>query len=64
MPEEHCCSLGLEYFCNEGDDLWVMDDEDLVKMAVSEAGKIGLVKADWVKWGTVVRVPKAYPVLR
>lgn len=62
VPEEHCCSLGLEYFCNEGDDLWVMDDEDLVKMAVSEAGKIGLVKADWVKWGTVVRVPKAYPV--
>ena len=26
-------SIGMEYFCFEGDELWSMDDDDLVKMA-------------------------------
>ena len=35
--------LGLEYFCNEGDDLWMMADADFEKMAVEELRKIGLI---------------------
>ncbi len=62
VPEEGCSSLGLEYFCNEGDKLWSSKDEDLIKLAVDEICHIGLIERDWVKWGFVIRVPKAYPV--
>ncbi len=31
-------------------------------MAVEEISQIGLIEKDIVKWGWVVRVPKAYPV--
>ena len=62
VPEEGCSSLGLEYFCDEGDQLWCSRDEDLVNLAVEETSRIGLIKPEWVKWGKVIRVPKAYPV--
>lgn len=62
VPEEGCSSLGLEYFCDEGDRLWCSRDEDLVNLAVEETSRIGLIKPEWVKWGKVIRVPKAYPV--
>lgn len=62
VPEAGCSSLGLEYFCNEGDDLWNSPDEDLIAMAVDEISRINLIEGDIVKWGWVVRVQKAYPV--
>lgn len=62
VPEEGCSSLGLEYFCNEGDETWNKADDDLISTAIQEIDKIGLIDKAWVKWGTVVRVPKAYPV--
>jgi hypothetical protein len=54
--------IGLEYFVDRDDDLWSMDDRELVKLGSSEAETIGLFKAEEVVDGTVVRVPKAYPV--
>jgi protoporphyrinogen oxidase len=54
--------LGLEYFVNEGDEVWTMADEDLVELAKRELATIGLLKGDRVGDGYVVRVPKAYPV--
>jgi protoporphyrinogen oxidase len=54
-------SLGLEYFCDEGDDLWTMDDARFLDFAASELEQIGLIDRRQVLDGTVVRVPKAYP---
>jgi protoporphyrinogen oxidase len=54
-------SLGLEYFCREGDDLWSMPDGQFLDFAASELEKIGLIQRSSVVDGTVVRVPKAYP---
>jgi len=54
--------LGLEYFVNEGDDLWSMPDDAVVEFATQELARIGLVDAAVVERGFVVRVPKAYPV--
>ena len=54
-------SLGLEYFCREGDDLWSMRDERFLEFASAELEKIGLIDRADVLDGTVVRVPKAYP---
>jgi protoporphyrinogen oxidase len=55
-------SIGMEYFCFEGDDLWTMDDDDLVKMAAKEIETLHLGQADKVKFGFVARVHKAYPI--
>jgi len=55
-------SIGMEYFCFEGDDLWTMDDDDLVQMAAQEIEKLHLAKAANVKFGFVARVHKAYPI--
>ena len=53
--------LGLEYFCNETDDIWTWDDSRLIELGGDELQKIGIVdKADVVD-GTVVRMPKTYP---
>jgi protoporphyrinogen oxidase len=53
--------IGLEYFCYETDDLWKMQDEDLKKFAIAEVAKIGILRAEDVLDGHVVRVPKTYP---
>ena len=55
-------SIGMEYFCFEGDDLWSMADDDLVKMAGHEIEKLHLAQASRVKFGFVERVHKAYPI--
>ena len=60
-PEGYAC-LGLEYFCFEGDGVWTAPDEQLVELAKSEIGKIGLIHPDKVIDAHVVRQPKAYPV--
>ena len=62
IPEGGKSCLGLEYFCFEGDDLWEMSDSELVALGTREIDKLGLVKADLVVDGAVVRMPKAYPV--
>jgi protoporphyrinogen oxidase len=54
-------SLGLEYFCNEGDDLWRLSDAEMQMLAVGELAKIGLLDANDVIAANVIRVPKAYP---
>jgi len=53
--------IGLEYFCNEGDYLWNMDDEKLKKFAVEELVKIGLIESDSVLDRVIIRLPKTYP---
>jgi protoporphyrinogen oxidase len=53
--------LGLEYFCNEGDSLWNLSDDDFKAMAVKEMEQIGLLDARDVLDSTIIRMPKTYP---
>lgn len=62
VPDREKTCLGLEYFCFEGDGLWSMDDRELIDLAKGELEKINLVNASLIEDGTVVRMPKAYPV--
>ena len=62
VPDLGKTSLGLEYFCNEGDALWSMADEDLIALGRQEIAKIGLAAVDDVVDGAVFRVEKTYPV--
>ncbi|MBR3439380.1 MAG: hypothetical protein IKH13_07770, partial [Clostridia bacterium] len=54
--------IGLEYFCNEGDTFWNMDEKECVDYAVDELKKMGIIDGN-----TVVsdyhreKVKKAYP---
>jgi hypothetical protein len=54
--------IGLEYFCFEGDGLWTTPDDELVALGTREMDLLGLIPADRVVGGAVVRMPKAYPV--
>jgi protoporphyrinogen oxidase len=62
VPDPAKTSLGLEYFCTEGDPLWTSPDEALVALATREVERIGLARAADVEGGCVFRVPKAYPI--
>ncbi|HEY9489507.1 MAG TPA: NAD(P)/FAD-dependent oxidoreductase, partial [Chryseosolibacter sp.] len=62
VPDSSKTSLGMEYFCTEGDELWKMPDNDLIELAKRELGRIGLAKAGDVVDGCVFRVSKAYPI--
>jgi protoporphyrinogen oxidase len=53
--------LGLEYFCDEQDELWSLADSQFVDFAGSELSKLGLVDPRDILDGCAVRVPKAYP---
>ena len=54
--------LGLEYFVNVGDELWMTPDDQLIPFATAELVSLGLLPPDTVQAGYVVRMPKAYPV--
>ena len=53
--------LGLEYFCNEGDALWSLSDENMLALARAELSKIGIIEDSDVIDGTVLRMEKTYP---
>ncbi|MBA4160737.1 MAG: FAD-dependent oxidoreductase [Novosphingobium sp.] len=62
VPDESVACVGLEYFCFEGDGLWSSSDADLIELATRELAQLGLVSAEQVIGGAVVRQEKAYPV--
>ena len=62
LPDAGKTCLGMEYFCFEGDGLWTMPNEDLVALATREIGELNLANPERVFDGTVVRMPKAYPI--
>jgi protoporphyrinogen oxidase len=63
MVKDGRTCLGLEYFVNEGDDMWTKADADLIEQGKRELREIGLLDdATQVEGGYVVRMPKAYPM--
>ncbi|WP_375263239.1 NAD(P)/FAD-dependent oxidoreductase [Palleronia sp.] len=62
LPDADTASIGMEYFCQEGDGLWTMGDDELRDLAARELEQLGLAKAETVIGGAVIRQPKAYPV--
>lgn len=59
---EHTVWLGLEYFVQEGDSFWNMEDKEFSDMAVKEMIHLGLIDSkDNVLDTHLERVKKAYP---
>ena len=53
--------IGLEYFCNEGDEMWNMSDSDFISFAISELEKIDVLDPALVRDSVRIKVKKAYP---
>ncbi len=53
--------IGLEYFCNEGDEMWEMSDGDFISFAISELEKINVLESGVVRDSVRIKVKKAYP---
>jgi protoporphyrinogen oxidase len=53
--------LGLEYFCNESDEIWNLSDDRMIALAIGELSKIGIIDAAEVLDSTVLRMEKTYP---
>jgi protoporphyrinogen oxidase len=53
--------LGTEYFCNEGDALWELSDQDMQRLAVQELTILGFIDEKNLLDATVIRMPKTYP---
>lgn len=59
---EHTVWLGLEYFCNEGDCMWSLSDDDFAKQSIREMCTMGMIdQPEDVLDYHVERVKKAYP---
>ena len=58
---ENTVFIGLEYFCNEGDDKWQMSDKDFIDFAVGELAQIGVIDKEDVLDSVRIKVKKAYP---
>ena len=59
-PEETVW-IGLEYFCNEGDSFWNMDDEECANLAIDELISMDVIDKEDVLDYHREKVKKAYP---
>jgi protoporphyrinogen oxidase len=53
--------IGLEYFCDEKDDLWKKSDAEMIELGRTELARIGIADTADFRDGVVIRVPKTYP---
>jgi protoporphyrinogen oxidase len=61
VKDENTVWIGLEYFCNEGDELWSRSDDDFARFAIDEVAKIDIIEKEDVLGSVVIRMPKTYP---
>ncbi len=62
VPVPGMTCLGLEYFCFEGDGTWATPDATLIAEAGRDLERLRLASVADVVDGTVIRMPKAYPI--
>jgi protoporphyrinogen oxidase len=53
--------IGLEYFCNDTDELWRKSDNALVDLARNELAAMNILDPQEILDATVIRAAKAYP---
>ncbi len=61
VKKENTTWIGLEYFCNENDELWNMKQKEFINFAISELEKLSLIKKENVLDSIQLKVKKAYP---
>ncbi|OMP80062.1 NAD(P)/FAD-dependent oxidoreductase [[Flexibacter] sp. ATCC 35208] len=61
VKDSDTCWVGMEYFCQQGDELWQLTDEQMKQVATCELESMGLISPGAVIDGTVARIEKTYP---
>jgi len=56
--------LCLEYWCYNNDELWKMEAKELVRLAIEEIYETTLIARGTVRDGSIIRIPKCYPVYK
>ncbi len=58
---ENTVWVGMEYFCNEGDDFWNSPDKEFIDFAIDELAKIDIIDKADVLDSVRINIKKAYP---
>ena len=53
--------MGLEYVCDEKDDLWKKSDAEFIQFAINELDSIGVIDKKDVLDAVRIKIKKAYP---
>jgi protoporphyrinogen oxidase len=53
--------IGIEYFCNERDEIWNASNENIIRTTVKDLSNINIIDELDVLDTVVIRVPKTYP---
>jgi protoporphyrinogen oxidase len=53
--------IGMEYFVNEGDELWSKSDRAMKEFGIAELAQIGIISPKDVMDGVVIKIKKTYP---
>lgn len=53
--------VNLEYFCNENDDLWNKNNNDMINLGISELKSLGIINENDILSSNCIKVEKAYP---
>ena len=61
IKDDYNVWIGLEYFCNEGDEMWNMPDKKFIDFAIKELEKIEIINSADVIDSVIIRVEKTYP---
>jgi len=61
VRDPHTVWIGLEYFCDEEDEVWNKSDRRLSNFAIHELTLIGMIDEGDVLDSVVIRLPKTYP---
>lgn len=62
VPDAGTTALGLEYFLWDEDEQWTWPQQRLLDLGIGECERLGLIEPRDVEDGTIVRMPKAYPI--
>lgn len=58
---ENTVWIGLEYVCDETDDIWKMTDKDFIDFAINEFSSVGIIDKKDVLDAVRLKIKKAYP---
>jgi len=62
VPDQSKTSLGLEYFCSPGDDLWNKNEAEFFQLAKEDIIKLNFAQPEEILDYTIVRMKEAYPI--
>lgn len=61
LKDQSLILLGAEYFCNEGDKLWIKSDHEMADFAIEELISMDMIQKEEVLDYNVIRMRKTYP---